>query len=46
LADGRLRQVEPLRGAMETAAIGHGNKGAQKLKIQYGIDPVFRSIIL
>jgi hypothetical protein len=31
----RLRQVEPLRGAVEPAAIGHGNKGAQQLEIQH-----------
>jgi hypothetical protein len=46
LAHCRLRQVEPLRGAVETAAIGHGNEGAQKLEIQHMIDPIFRSIIL
>jgi len=46
LADGRLRQVEPLRGAVETAAIGDGNKGTQQLEIQHAIDPLFRSIIL
>jgi hypothetical protein len=34
LADGRLRQVEPLRGAMETAAIGHGHEGAQQFEIR------------
>jgi hypothetical protein len=45
LADGR-RQVEPLRGAVETAAIGHGNKGTQQLEIQHAIDAVFRSMIL
>jgi hypothetical protein len=33
LAHRRLRQVEPLGGAVETAAIGHGNKGAQQLEI-------------
>jgi hypothetical protein len=46
LAYGRLRQVEPLRGAVETAAIGHGNKGTQQLEIEYAIDPISRSIIL
>src|SRR6266851_4416351 len=46
LAHRRLRQVEPLRGAVETAAIGHGNKGTQQLKIKHAIDPIFRSIIL
>jgi hypothetical protein len=46
LADGRLRQIEPLRGAVETAAIGHGNKGMQQFEIQRAIDPLFRSIIL
>ena len=46
LAEGRLRQVEPLRGAMETAAIGHRNKGTQQLEIQHAIDPILRSIIL
>jgi hypothetical protein len=34
LADGRLHQVEPLRGAVETAAFSHGNKGTQQLEIQ------------
>ena len=29
LAHRRLRQVEPLRGAVETATIGDGNEGAQ-----------------
>src|SRR3981189_3261007 len=42
----RLGQVEPLRGAVETAAIGHGNEGAQQLEIQHMIDPYLRSIIL
>jgi hypothetical protein len=46
LADGRLRQVEPLRGAMEAPAFSHGNKGTQQLEIQHAIDPLFRSIIL
>jgi hypothetical protein len=46
LAHRRLRQVEPLRGAVETAAIGHGNKGAQQLEIEHAIDPILRSIIL
>jgi hypothetical protein len=34
LADGRLRQVEPLRRAMESPAFSHGNKGTQQLEIQ------------
>jgi hypothetical protein len=34
LADGQLRQVEPLRGAMEAPAFGHGSKGTQQLEIQ------------
>jgi hypothetical protein len=33
-------------GAMEAAAIGHGNKGTQQLEIQHAIDPYLRSIIL
>jgi len=45
LADGRLRQVEPLRGAMEAPAFSHGNKGTQQLEIQRAIDPILRSII-
>jgi hypothetical protein len=36
LAYRRLRQVEPLRGAVETAAIGHGNKGTQQLEFHHG----------
>jgi hypothetical protein len=36
LAHRRLRQVEPLRGAVETAAIGHGNKGTQQLEFHHG----------
>jgi hypothetical protein len=46
LADARLRQVEPLRGAVETAAIGDGHEGAQQFEIQHMIDPILRSIIL
>jgi hypothetical protein len=46
LAYRRLRQVEPLCGAVETAAIGDGNEGAQQLEIQHIIDPDLRSIIL
>jgi hypothetical protein len=46
LADGRLRQVEPLRGVVETAAIGRGHEGAQQFEIQHAFDPLFRSIIL
>ena len=46
LAYRRLRQVEPLSGAVETAAIGHGNEGTQQLEIERAIDPIFRSIIL
>jgi hypothetical protein len=46
LADGRLRQVESLRGAVEAPAFSHGNKGTQQLEIQDAIDPIFRSIIL
>jgi hypothetical protein len=46
LAHRRLRQVEPLRGAVETAAIRHGNEGAQQFEIEHLIDPVLRSIIL
>jgi hypothetical protein len=46
LAYRRLGQVEPLRGAVETAAIGDGNEGAQQFEVQHPIDPVCRSIIL
>jgi hypothetical protein len=46
LADGRLRQVEPLRDAMEAPALAHGNKGTQQLEIQHAIDPIFRSMKL
>ena len=46
LAYRRLRQVEPFGRAMESAAIGHGNEGAEQLEIQHGIDPFLRSIIL
>src|SRR6202012_1272139 len=46
LAYRRLRQVEPLRGAVETSAIGHGNESAQQFEIQHAIDPALRSIIL
>jgi hypothetical protein len=31
---------------METAAVGHGNKGTQQLEFQHAIDPLCRSIIL
>ena len=40
LADGRLRQVEPLGGAVETAAIGDGHEGAQQFEIQHAFDPI------
>jgi len=33
LAYRRLRQVQPLGGAVETAAIGDGNEGAQQLEV-------------
>src|ERR1700724_1822267 len=46
LAYRRLRQVEPFGCSMETAAIGHGNEGAQQLEIQHRIDPQLRSVIL
>ena len=46
LAYRRLRQVEPLGGSMEAAAIDHGNEGSQQLEIQHEIDPRPRSIIL
>jgi hypothetical protein len=46
LAHRRLRQVEPLRGVVETAAVGHGNEGTEQLEFQHAIDPIFRSIIL
>src|SRR5260370_2373504 len=46
LADGRLRQVEPLGRSVKAAALSHGNEGAQQLKIQHGINPILRSIIL
>jgi hypothetical protein len=35
LAYGRLRQVKPLRCAVETAAIGHGNKRTQQLEFHH-----------
>jgi hypothetical protein len=35
LAYRRLRQVEPPRGVVETAAVGHGNKGTQQLEFQH-----------
>ena len=38
LAHGRLREVEPLGGAVEAAAIGDGNEGAQQLEFQHAID--------
>jgi hypothetical protein len=41
-----MTRVEALRGAVETAAIGHGNEGTQQLEIERAIDPIFRSIIL
>jgi hypothetical protein len=31
---------------VETAAIGHGNEGAQQFEIQHMIDPILRSMIL
>jgi hypothetical protein len=36
LAHRRLRQVEPLGGAVETAAIGDGHEGTQQFEIQHG----------
>jgi hypothetical protein len=36
----RLRQVEPLRGAVETAAIGDGHEGSQQFEIQHAFDPI------
>jgi hypothetical protein len=36
LAYRRLRQVEPFRGAVKTAAIGHGNKRTQQLEFHHG----------
>ena len=40
LTDGRLCQVEPLGGAVETAAIGDGHEGAQQLEIQHAFDQI------
>jgi hypothetical protein len=47
LAHRRLRQVEPISGAVEPAAIGDGNEGAQQFEIQHAIDPfsINRTII-
>src|SRR5258706_16482295 len=36
LAHRRLRQVEPLGGTVETAAIGDGHEGTQQFEIQHG----------
>src|SRR5258705_12987521 len=46
LAGGRLRQVEPLGGAIEAPAFGHSHEGSRQPEIQQAIDPLLRSIIL